>query len=75
MVRIIGGSEIEVHFDCERIEKTKLEGKMSPMPLYVEARLAHSVELDFWTSSKRITGRFMVSQISTYAQRTLIELN
>eukprot|EP00112_Aurelia_sp_Birch-Aquarium-sp1_P006143 Seg1685.7 transcript_id=Seg1685.7/GoldUCD/mRNA.D3Y31 product="Kielin/chordin-like protein" protein_id=Seg1685.7/GoldUCD/D3Y31 len=59
MVRIIGNSEIEVHFDCEKIEKKKLNGKMSAIPLYVEARLAHTVELDFWTSMKQITSRFV----------------
>ena len=81
MVRIIEGSEIEVHFDCERIDKMKLEGTMLALPHYVEARLAHSVELDFWTSSKLITSRFVVSQISTLAshhkdpQLPLIALN
>ena len=51
-----------ISFDCEQIESVKLKDKMDRIPMYVEGRLAQTVDTDFWTFKKIASSRFIVSR-------------
>ncbi|XP_065058712.1 uncharacterized protein LOC135686414 [Rhopilema esculentum] len=59
MVRVIGKAEIVISFDCEQVESIKLNDKMDRIPMYVEGRLAQTIDTDFWTFKKITSSRFI----------------